>query len=276
MRAAAIEPMPALAADFAHKIPWPLPALLAWAGGWAAAIAAGQFGLAGGWPLALGVACATVLALPNQGHWRRLIAALGFPLSVLLLGGPAFGSSPAAWLLALMPVALLYPMRAWRDAPFFPTPAQALQGLASQVSPLPLRVLDAGCGLGHGLRALRGQWPGAALEGVEWSAPMAWLAARAAPGARVTRGDMWRLSWAPYDVVYLFQRPESMPRAWHKATAEMRPGSWLVSLEFPVPDVPAHASLQAGQGGRGRALHLYRLPAQTSAGRRSKAGAPGR
>jgi Asp-tRNA(Asn)/Glu-tRNA(Gln) amidotransferase A subunit family amidase len=41
-----------------------------------------------------------------------------------------------------------YPLRTWRDAPLFPTPVDALDGLAAQ---LPLvagaRVLDAGCGL---------------------------------------------------------------------------------------------------------------------------------
>ena len=35
-------------------------------------------------------------------------------------------------------------------------------------------------------------------------------------------------------MVYLFQRPESMQRAWDKARRDMRPGTWMVSLEFDV------------------------------------------
>jgi hypothetical protein len=35
-----------------------------------------------------------------------------------------------------------------------------------------------------------------------------------------------------------------MPRVWAKAQQEMRPGSWLVSLEFAVPGVSPSASLQ--------------------------------
>lgn len=243
-------------------MPWPLPAVLAWACGWVAVLAGRQLGVPGGWDLALGLAAATAAAWPNPGRWRRLIAAAGFPLSLALVvgpAGPAVRAEAALWLVALLPLALVYPLRAWRDAPFFPTPTQALQGLADVVGPAPRRVLDAGCGLGHGLRALQTEWPQAALEGIEWSAPMAWWAARRVPRARVARGDMWRADWSSFDLVYLFQRPESMARAWHKAAAEMRPGSWLASLEFAVPGVQPHATLHAGGA---RALHLYRLPAQ--------------
>lgn len=256
-----------------HRLPWPLPALLAWAAGWGAALAARSTGLSGGWDLILGMACASALAWPNPGPWRRLIAASGFPLSALLLAGPVARGDAALWLIALLPLVLLYPLRAWRDAPFFPTPTRALHGLAQAAQPAPRRVLDAGCGLGHGLRALRAEWPQAALDGVEWSAPMAWLAARRERGARVSRGDMWRTDWAPYDLVYLFQRPESMARAWQKAAAEMRPGSWLVSLEFAVPGVAAQATLGAGGG---RVVHLYRLGAHRGTSARSIAGPPGR
>ena len=59
------------------------------------------------------------------------------------------------------------------------------------------------------------------------------LAARLrCPYARVRRADLWRGRWSGYDLVYLFQRPESMPRALAKACAEMARGSWVVSLEF--------------------------------------------
>ena len=54
----------------------------------------------------------------------------------------------------------------------FPTPAGAL-GLARLV-PLPpeARVLDAGCGLGDGLRELHREYPQTQLAGVEWSWPL--------------------------------------------------------------------------------------------------------
>ena len=68
---------------------------------------------------------------------------------------------------------------------------------------------------------------------------------------------MWLASWAGHDLVYLFQRPESMVRAWRKAQGEMDPGSWLLSLEFEVPGQTPQARLAADASGR--PLWLYRI-----------------
>lgn len=247
----------------AARLPWPLPAVLAWAAGWLAwrlALAGGASPLAA---VALAGAASAAAAMPCAGAWRRAIAMAGFPLALLALG--AAGRVAAwAWLLPLLPLLALYPLRAWRDAPLFPTPHDALQGLDTLVG-RPAHVLDAGCGMGHGLAALRRLWPQAVLVGVEWSPLLAWAAARRQRTAEVRRGDMWAGCWAGYDLVYLFQRPESMVRAYRKAADEMAPGSWLVSLEFAVPDVPPVASLQ----GPGRKpVWVYQPAGSTKAARR--------
>jgi SAM-dependent methyltransferase len=249
-------------------LPWPLPALAAWAAAWLVWAGCGAAGVPAVAAALAATAAGALLAWHMAGRWRCLIAAAGFPASALALG--ALGHWPAwIWLLLLLPPALAYPLRAWRDAPFFPTPAGALDGLDTVIG-APARVLDAGCGLGHGLAALRRLWPQADLQGVEWSPLLALLAARRCPGARVRRGDMWALSWAGFDLVYLFQRPESMPRAWAKARRELPPQAWLVSLEFPVPGQVPHACLQAP--GR-RALWVYRTGQDTA---RSIGAAAGR
>lgn len=248
-----------LQADAAGRTPvrlrWPLPAVLAWSLAWALFVVAQQGGLAAGPAWAAAAMLGAAAASRVTGRWRQLLVAAGFPLSSL-----ALGISTPAWLwgLAALPLALAYPLRAWSDAPFFPTPRQALQALGETLAlPDGARLLDAGCGLGHGLRALHAAWPGASIDGVEWSAPMAWLCARRCRFAQVRRGDMWAPSWRDYDLVYLFQRPESMARAFAKAQAELRPGAWLVSLEFEVPGVPATLRLPAG---RGRSVWCYRMP----------------
>jgi len=235
--------------------PWPLPAVAVWAVAWLGLVSGYLIGLSA--TAAFLLACCTGLlgAWRCTGIWRRGIAAGGFPLSAWALG--AAHSVPAwAWLLMLLPVLAAYPLRAWRDAPFFPTPAQALQGLDGVVG-TPSRVLDAGCGLGDGLLALRRLWPQAELQGVEWSRPLSWLAAWRCrgPGMRVRSGDMWQTPWADYDLVYLFQRPESMARAFDKAAREMDAQGWLVSLEFAVPGREPWASVQ-GEGRR--PLWIYR------------------
>ena len=252
-------------------LPWPLPALLAWAGAWCAWLAVRALGGGPGWALLVGVAVGCGLAWMCTGRWRRGLAAAGFPLSAAALG-PAAAWPAWTWLLLLLPFLGLYPLRAWRDAPFFPTPSAALQGLAEVVgTPPPRRVLDAGCGLGHGLSALRRTWPGAQLEGVEWSALLCAVAALRCPWARVRRGDMWAGDWSQPDLVYLFQRPESMARAWHKARAELRPGAWLVSLEFAVPGEAPVACLQ---GPGRRPVWVYRLPPGAACSNKAQPAGP--
>jgi Methyltransferase domain len=227
-------------------LPWPAPALLAWAAAWALWFGALALQAAPALALALGTGLGLMLAWPCAGRMRRVCVALGFPLSALSLG--AAPALPAwTWLLLLLPLLAAYPLRAWRDAPFFPTPCAALDGL-QQSLPAPKRVLDAGCGLGHGLLALRRVWPQAELHGIEWSAALAALAAwrcrlRRAPVV-VRRADMWAITWSGFDVVYLFQRPESMARAFAKAAFELAPGAHLVSLEFEVPGQRPVARLQ--------------------------------
>jgi len=239
-----------------NPLRWPIPALLAWGGAWllyrlltgASLPVAPAFALA----TVFGVLCSVFGAT----FWRKLVVAIGFPLSLLLSGAAAM---PAwAWLVPLALIALIYPVHAWRDAPLFPTPAQALVELPKYIRlPAGATILDAGCGLGHGLKALRTAFPEARFFGVEWSWPLRAAAAVFCPWARISQGDIWRADWSTYDLVYLFQRPESMPRAVAKAAAELKSGAWLVSLAFAADELEATAVVQ---GAAGRPVWLYQAP----------------
>jgi hypothetical protein len=241
--------------NWISRVPWPLPALLAWGGSWLL-FASLQRVTTPVWALLLACALAAAASVLGSNWWRRALIAAGFPLALALTGVAAV---PAwAWLVPLVLLLGVYPLNAWRDAPLFPTPHHALQGLAAQVPLAPgARVIDAGCGLGDGLLALRRAYPQARIEGVEWSWPLRLLCQLRCPWARVRRGDMWRADWSGCQLVYLFQRPESMARAAAKAQAEMAPGSWLVSLEFAVPGVLPQAQLRLpGE----RVVWVYRMP----------------
>ncbi|MDE2419443.1 MAG: class I SAM-dependent methyltransferase [Burkholderiales bacterium] len=239
---------------------WPLPAVLTWGAAWLLfKLAMGQ-----GAPLGTAIAAATALgvatSLWGDSWWRRVWIAAGFPLS-LALSLPSLGVSelPAwAWLVPLLLLLLVYPLNAWRDAPLFPTPPDALQALPEHA---PLRdgakVLDAGCGLGQGLEALNQAYPHVALHGLEWSWPLRWMCALRCPWAEVRQGDIWKADWSGYDMVYLFQRPESMPRALAKAAAELQSGAWLVSLEFEAIGTAPTARYRAPDG---RMVWLYLAP----------------
>lgn len=237
------------------KIVWPFQALLAWALSWlglavvqpylpwwAAVLVAGSMG--------------GLCSLWGSRWWRRAMIAGGFPLSWLVV---AAGQIPAwGWLLPLGLLLLVYPLNAWRDAPVFPTPTGALDGLAAHIHlPQDAPVLDAGCGAGDGLQALRCAWPQAQVHGIEWSWPLRWLSALRCPWATVRRGDLWASDWSAYDLVYLFQRPESMSRAAVKSLGEMRDGTWLVSLNFPIPDVTPTCVAELADG---REVYAYQTP----------------
>lgn len=239
---------------------WPLPALVAWIGAWA--VFRTMVAMESALPVAMGCATAlgVVMSFWGNSWWRRALIAVGFPLS-LALSEPSLGQGTFAawvWLLPLALLLLVYPLNAWRDAPLFPTPQGALLKLP-HLAPLPKGafILDAGCGLGHGLQALRAAYPEAVLSGVEWSFPLRFACAVRCPWARVLRADMWAADWSGYDMVYVFQRPESMPRVMDKANAELRPGAWLVSLDFEANQwVPVSHYLAPG----GKMVWLYQAP----------------
>ena len=242
---------------------WPLPALLAWLGGWAVVLVLPRLGVAPALALLAGLLPSFLVVGKAAPGWRRVAVLAGLPLSMALVHGSA-AVPPWAWLVAGAALLLIYPVQAWRDAPLFPTPPDALGGLVEVVAlPPSPRVLDAGSGLGDGLRALARVWPQARLQGVEGGWLMAALSRLRVPAAAIRRGDFWASSWADLDLVYLFQRPESMPRAWAKACAEMRGGSWLVSLEFEVPGVPPASRLACPDG---RPLWVYRMPPRPNSG----------
>jgi SAM-dependent methyltransferase len=239
-----------------QRLHWPLPAVLVWGAAWGSYLLLPRWGTTP--ELALGLASALGVAgsLLGNSWWRRVMIGLGFPLSLLLTQA---ASLPAwVWLLPLLALLLIYPLNAWRDAPLFPTPRDALKHLVAQV---PLAsdalILDAGCGLGDGLKALRAAYPQAQLTGIEWSWPLRALCALRCPWATVRQGDIWAADWSGFAMVYLFQRPESMPRAAAKASAELKPGSWLVSLEFDASALKPYAMLETVQG---KPVWVYQVP----------------
>lgn len=237
---------------------WPLPALFTWVTAWLLYLVLRAQGLL---PDLLVWLLATLwgffLMRYGATPMRRLLIAVGFPLSWLA------ANARWDWPLWLWPALLLlawliYPRRAWSDAPLFPTPREALRELPTHAPLGPdARVLDAGSGLGDGLIGLRQAYPHARLHGLEMSWPLRLLSALRCPWAHIRQGDIWLADWSDYDLVYLFQRPESMPRAVQKAGLDLRRGAWLVSLEFEARTLQPDAMIACADG---RTLWLYQQP----------------
>jgi F0F1-type ATP synthase membrane subunit c/vacuolar-type H+-ATPase subunit K len=243
-----------------------VPALLCWSACWGLYLGLASLGASPWIGLLAAAALGAMIARLGTTRWRRMFIGAGFPVS-LVASGLGSGLPPWVWLLVLLFLLALYPFSTWRDAPLFPTPGGALGALAA-IAPLSVlddapagQILDAGCGLGHGLRELHAAYPVARLAGVEWSWPLT-LACRLRCWilripAQVQRADMWRADWTPYAMVYLFQRPESMDHAATKAAAQLRPGAWLASLEFEASRLEPSAVVRCPDG---RPLWLYQMP----------------
>ncbi|WP_374241228.1 trans-aconitate 2-methyltransferase [Zoogloea sp.] len=242
-------------------MPPALKALLAQLAGGLLAFGAARAGLlpVGLWPLivvqAVGAASAAI-ALRSAPWWRGIH--LGF--APLVAGALQLGIAPGWYLAAFVAFALVYWSSFRTQVPLFlsnPQTAEAVAGLLPD--DYPARLLDLGSGTGSLLRPLARLRPDCRCEGIE-AAPAPYLLSRLLsrrqPNIYLARGDFWQLPWTDYDVVYAFLSPVPMPEVWRKASAELRPGSLLVSNSFPVEGVTPDAVIDVPDRRRTR-LYLY-------------------
>jgi hypothetical protein len=118
----------------------------------------------------------------------------------------------------------------------------------------PYRLLDIGSGLGGMLLRLDQTRPLGRHEGVEIS-PATWLvswirAQMRGASTRFLRRDYRQLDLSHYDVVFAFLSPLVMEDVLHKASQEMRPGTLLLSLAFPLPGIRHDFVIQTGRSER--------------------------
>ena len=172
---------------------------------------------------------------------------LNLVLPLLAVGALALAVDPL-WYLAAFALAFLIagPGALRTGVPLYLSGAGAVAALDSLLPhDRPLRILDAGSGVGTVLATLSERRPNDDLHGVE-CAFGPWLVSRlrAARGGgrfKVRWGDFWNVDFGDYDVVYVFLSPAPMADLWIKAQREMRPGTLLVSYRFGVPAVsPTH------------------------------------
>lgn len=178
-------------------------------------------------------------------RWRRLASwwiaiQLLFPVALLAL--LAVGLPPALYLALFLFLLLLYWSTFRTQVPFYPSRPAVWNAVASYLpADRPVRCIDIGSGLGGLVLALAARRPDCHFTGIE-VAPLPWLISwlRARLGrsrATFVRGNYDHLDFADFDVVFAYLSPAAMPALWRKAQHEMRSGTLLLSLEFPVDDV---------------------------------------
>lgn len=180
-----------------------------------------------------------------------------FPVAALLVN--ALHLPPLIFLAGFVFFLLLFWSTFRTQVPYYPSRASTWRAVDALLPrdgapEAPLRIIDIGSGFGGFVLSMAGRRPQASLTGIE-IAPLPWLVSRlralfhgAGEGgrARFILGDYTRLDFAEYDVVFAYLSPAAMTALWNKARAEMRPGSLLLSYEFPIegaaPDIEVNAS----------------------------------
>lgn len=185
---------------------------------------------------------------------------LGFLPAVLLASRLEIASG---WYLAGFVLLLLFYWRIDRSqVPLYLSNPATAAAVLRLLPNTPCRLVDLGCGHGGLLRHLARARPDCEFVGVE-HAPLPWLWARLAASGygnlQIRYGDFWRVSLAPFDVVYAFLSPAPMPRLHALARSQMRPGSLLISNSFAVPGVAPESQFVVADRRETR-LYCYRMP----------------
>ncbi|PKO45132.1 MAG: class I SAM-dependent methyltransferase [Betaproteobacteria bacterium HGW-Betaproteobacteria-22] len=173
------------------------------------------------------------LRMPTWWRWIHFC----FPIAIFLM---FYLSIPSEIYLAGFLVTLSLYWSTYRtQVPFYPSTAVVRQAVTDLLpKDRPIRMIDIGSGLGDMSMYLAKLRPESRIEGIEL-APLPWLisvvrAKFKRSRAVFTRGDYHALNFADYDVVFAYLSPAAMPALWHKAKAEMRKHTLLVSYEFEI------------------------------------------
>lgn len=181
-----------------------------------------------------------------MSYWRGLARwwlFIQFLFPAAIVAAQLLHLPPTLYLAAFVFLLGLYWTTFRTQVPFYPSRPATWNAVAALLpQDRPVKFIDIGSGIGGLVLNLAGQRRDSEFIGIEL-APLAWLISslRARIGGgrgHFIRGDYTHLDLAQYDAVFAYLSPAAMPDLWRKANAEMRPGSLLLSYEFPIPSVP--------------------------------------
>lgn len=205
-------------------------------------------------PLLFALLCGLLAAafsfLSGLAKWWLLIQLLFVPALVLML---QVELPPNFFLGAFLTLLLVYWSAFRSQVPLYLSSNKvwrAIECLLPATTTNPgFTFVDLGSGLGGVLTHLAKVRPDGLYTGVE-VAPLpffwSWLRTRLGGyrNCRMHWGSLWDCDLSQYDVVFAYLSPVPMEKLWHKARAEMRPGTLFISSTFAVPDQLPHEAVQ--------------------------------
>ena len=126
-------------------------------------------------------------------------------------------------------------------------------------------LVDLGCGDGRVLRAASRH---CRLQAVGYELnPLAYLKARLLSighsRIRIRMKNFWDVDLSRADVVFCYLFPDVMPDLTRKLRKELKPGSVVVSCNFPLPNLSPESVLKTGNSLTNDPIFIYRLPSDT-------------
>lgn len=203
-------------------------------------------------PLSLAFFCGliamTLSHLAGLARWWLLIQLLFVPGLVLML---SLNISPTVFLAVFLILLVVYWSTFRTQVPLYLSSDKVwctLEGFLPDKKPeTSFSFIDLGSGLGGVLAHLAVVRPDGQFSGVE-SAPLpfllSWLRIRGYRNCEVHWSSLWDCDLAKYDVVFAYLSPVPMKQLWHKARAEMCPGTIFISSTFAVPGQAPHETVQ--------------------------------
>ena len=123
-------------------------------------------------------------------------------------------------------------------------------------------LIDIGCGDGRVLREAYRRY-GVRAVGFEIN-PLAYALARIRTlglrGVSVRMQNFWKVNLREADAVFCYLFPDIMEKLATKLKSELRPGTPVISCNFPLPDWPHIAVLYPDSSLNGDPIYVYKTP----------------
>ena len=163
----------------------------------------------------------------------------------------------------LYPITTGWVLPVTKGALFIPTPSIRIRTFLDALPMNPKEFfLDLGCGDGRVLREARRRC-GVKAMGFEVNL-LAYLAAKVRnfrlKGVQIRWQNFWEVDLSHADVVFCYLFPDVMERLAKKLEAELRPGSKVVSSNFPLPRWRPFRVLHPHSGRHQDPIYIYRFP----------------
>lgn len=198
------------------------------------------------WAMVQGLLAGFVSYCLRMPQWWIPIHLVFMPLAIVVL---ALNISSTWFLILFLCLLFTYGKTYKTQVPLYLSSKSVNQALATLLPKQgQFSFIDIGSGCGGLVSNLANTHKNGLFYGIEY-APLPFLISKlrsmfSTPTSKIVWGDFWKHDFSSYDVVYAYLSPVPMASLWQKATQEMRPGSFLISNTFIIPDIPPDKSIQ--------------------------------